>query len=135
MPLKIRPKRPPRPRLCVGTMNDRELLVNRSKTESRSFGSFVPGFLNDGTIAMPRVGRLIARPSDLSVPTALRALRRRLRCELRTGGLHQFDFRSGRCVYCGSKVPRAVRRGESAWLAWVVKNARAIRSRFRSALR
>src|SRR5262245_25892824 len=84
------------------------------------------------------------------VLTTLRALRRRLRCELRTGGLHQFDLRSGRCVYCGSRLPRAVgsthslapghaptalRRGGSAWLAWVVKNTRAITSRLRSASR
>jgi hypothetical protein len=85
---------------------------------------------------------------DLPVLTTLRALRRRLRCELRTEGLHQFDFRSGRCVYCGSEVPRAgastqlnAQRlrptappgGGSAWLAWVVKNTRAMTSRLRSA--
>ena len=33
MPLKIRPKGSHRRRLCVGTVNDRELLVNRSKTD------------------------------------------------------------------------------------------------------
>jgi len=71
------------------------------------------------------------------VLTTLRALRRRLRCELRTEGLHQFDLRSGRCIYCGSKLPRALasapmathgrsvtvrvrRHAGSGWLAWVV---------------
>src|SRR6478672_11291184 len=84
-----------------------------------------------------------------SVLTRLRALRRRLRCELRTEGLHQFDFRSGRCVYCGSKSPRVVgtsdvrehkwsgtsHRGRVPWLVWVAKNTRALTSRFRNTSR
>jgi len=78
------------------------------------------------------------------VLTKLRALRRRLRCELRTEGLHQFDFRSGRCVYCGSKSPRVVgttdtrahrratasHHGRVTWLAWVARNTRAVAWRF-----
>ena len=162
MPLENPPKRSHCRRFCVGTLNDRELLVNRSKTDAYrsdpfasfgSFGSFVVlrVHLNDGTKPMTAaVGGVIARSHKSSVLPTLRALRRRLRCELRTEGLHQFDFRSGRCVYCGSKLPRAVRsthaaahghavavlrHGGSAWLAWVVKNTCAITSRVRSALR
>jgi hypothetical protein len=151
-------------------MNDRELLVNRSKTDQSfgsfgsfgsfasfgsfgSFGSFDPRFRLPKMTAVnnqARRGRLIAESSNQSVLATLRALRRRLRCELRTEGLHQFDFRSGRCIYCGSKLPRAagstdtgvrrhtvaaLRDGRSAWLEWVVKNTRAITSRFRSASR
>lgn len=85
------------------------------------------------------------------VLTTLRALRRRIRCEFRTDGLHRFDLRSGRCMYCGalpspraaavgvSPVPRrkAVRldAGGASWLAWLVKNTRAITSRLRSTVR
>jgi hypothetical protein len=41
MPLNIRPKRSKWRRLYVGTVNDRELLVNCSKTEPERFESSV----------------------------------------------------------------------------------------------
>lgn len=85
----------------------------------------------------------------MAVLTLLRAVRRRIRCELRTEGLHQFDFRSGRCIYCGSKSPRAVNATElrphhrvatpggakAGWLARVTKNTRAIASRLKTTAR
>ena len=85
----------------------------------------------------------------MPVFTLLRAVRRRIRCELRTEGLHQFDFRSGRCINCGSKSPRAVGAielrprnrvatpggGKATWLARVTKNTRAIASRFKATAR
>jgi hypothetical protein len=82
------------------------------------------------------------------VLTFLRAVRRRIRCELRTEGLHQFDFRSGRCIYCGSKRPRAVGAkelrphgvgtaggGKAGWFARVTKNTRAVATRLKTTAR
>ena len=34
----------------------------------------------------------------------IRMLRRRLRCQFHTGGLHQFNLHSGRCMYCGTSA-------------------------------
>jgi hypothetical protein len=64
---------------------------------------------------------------------------RRIRCARRSNGLHQFDLRSHRCVYCGARWQEVPSQSSSVmtvhgWHRWLT-SMRAYRRRIACALR
>lgn len=65
---------------------------------------------NTSTVGRQRLARIggdarkVAFLHRCAAMAWVRMLRRRLRCQFHTGGLHQFNLHSGRCMYCGTSA-------------------------------